>query len=264
MYREAVTGNHIQQYRSGTFDRVLPDGGREWLVDGNVRLQVDRSGNMSCGGSFNIGSQVSGTYLASAGSGHAQNNWKAQRIYGISGCFAGDSDNASTSDQTGILKGPGASQVRMWPAYYWDFDQTTFNLKWYSNNTETISVRASDKLFANNGGGVAGVGAYVVLSDVRAKEDIAPTTIGLDEVMRLQPKSFTRTGFARPEIGFVAQDVAAVLPQAVVTAGLNLPDGTGGLEDEKPSLGITYDAIVAALVNAVKTLEARLAVLEGR
>ncbi|HXJ74503.1 MAG TPA: tail fiber domain-containing protein, partial [Candidatus Dormibacteraeota bacterium] len=92
------------------------------------------------------------------------------------------------------------------------------------------------------------------------------------EVLRLQPVKFRRiehkrgSDFApngkplppmreRREVGFIAQDVQAVLPDAVV-------DIAG--EDEEPLLAMTYDTITVALVAAVQTLNARLAALEGR
>jgi hypothetical protein len=74
---------------------------------------------------------------------------------------------------------------------------------------------------------VGGNGAYINSSDRRGKTGIAPSTKGLAEVMQLQPVSFTRidaTTGAQEEIGFVAQDVQPILPEAVWTAGIPLRD----------------------------------------
>jgi hypothetical protein len=44
---------------------------------------------------------------------------------------------------------------------------------------------------------------------------------------------------------------------------MNLPDGTGGLDDPEPSLAITYSTITAVMVNAFKELHARVSALEA-
>jgi len=48
----------------------------------------------------------------------------------------------------------------------------------------------------------------------------------------------------------------------VMAAGFTLPDGTGGMDDAEPSLGMATTFIVAALVNAVRELTARIEELE--
>lgn len=112
---------------------------------------------------------------------------------------------------------------------------------------------------------VGGNGAYVNISDRRVKnaETITPATAGLPEILQLQPVEFQRLpseGGPPPawELGFVAQDVAPVLPQAVSIVAVPLPDGSGGRDSSEPTLGLTAEAIVAALVNAVKTIDHRL------
>lgn len=112
---------------------------------------------------------------------------------------------------------------------------------------------------------VGGNGAYVNISDRRVKnaETITPAAAGLPEILQLQPVEFQRLSSVgglspRRELGFIAQDVAPVIPQAVSAVGMRLPDGSGGPDTDDPTLGVTSEAIVAALVNAVKTLESRL------
>ena len=82
----------------------------------------------------------------------------------------------------------------------------------------------------------------------------------------MQPVEFDRlnaaTG-AQHEIGFIAQEVQPILPEAVWQAGFELPDGSGGLDSGEPTLALTSATITAVLVNAVKELNARIATLEG-
>jgi Chaperone of endosialidase len=121
-------------------------------------------------------------------------------------------------------------------------------------------------------GPCAGAGPYVDTSDIRGKRDIAPATVGLAEVLQLEPINFIRLppvgGLPAddvnaslvypPEIGFSAQQVQPIIPEAVPIAGIELPDGTGAFGSESPSLGLITTPIVAALVNAVKELHAMI------
>ena len=105
-------------------------------------------------------------------------------------------------------------------------------------------------------GTVSGNGAYINTSDRRLKVDIADTDRGLLEIMQLRPVSFRRKRMTDGplELGFIAQELRDVIPEAV--------GPTDDLED--PTLGIMLDPIVAALVNGMKALAARVQHLEGR
>jgi hypothetical protein len=84
-------------------------------------------------------------------------------------------------------------------------------------------------------------------SSLRYKDQVEAFTGGLDLVSRLGPISFTwKDGGAR-DVGFGAEDVAAIDPRLAVFN----PDGT--VE------GVKYDRLTTVLVNAVKELEAELA-----
>jgi hypothetical protein len=143
-------------------------------------------------------------------------------------------------------------------------------LRYYSNTTLHTVWRPSDWLFYNNISSVAGYGAYIDLSDVRSKRTFAPAQTGLAEILRLLPVMFERYRRAAderpptPELGFIAQDVLDVIPEAVEAIGLELPDGSGGIGSDAPSLGIKTTPIIAALVNAIKELTQRIQTLEAR
>lgn len=136
----------------------------------------------------------------------------------------------------------------------------------FSNNP-LWAVRNTDWLAWNNTGTVGGNGAYNNISDVRLKSNITHEGRGLEVVRQLRPISFQRfmpDGKLRDlEVGFSAQDVRSILPEAVTEIGVELPDGSGGLDSDDPTLAITYDSIVTVLVNAVKQLDARLAAVEA-
>jgi hypothetical protein len=116
---------------------------------------------------------------------------------------------------------------------------------------------------------VAGNGAYQNISDERIKYDIAPSAVGLDAILKLQPKTFKRIAYQgksgpdRQELGFIAQDLLPHIPEAVEQIGVDLPDGTVTFGSDNPTLSVSLDPIVAALVNAVRTLDGRLIALGG-
>jgi hypothetical protein len=100
---------------------------------------------------------------------------------------------------------------------------------------------------------------YLTTSDIRLKKDISEVSNALELVNNLHPvlynwideRSTINPGYK--ELGFLAQEVEAVLPNVVRT-------GPGdGLEDRKI---VAYDRLVALLVGAVKELKAEVDALK--
>lgn len=160
--------------------------------------------------------------------------------------------------------------LSMGPNYYWLYDTASGNMTWSLNGTIFWFMR-NDLLCYNQIGSVGGYGPYNNYSDRRMKEDIEPATEGLAEILKLNPVKFYRkkpkvapaTAVRLQELGFIAQEVRPILPQAVRVGGIELQDGTGGLSDIDPTLALTYDSITTALVNAVKELYAEIEALKA-
>ena len=101
-------------------------------------------------------------------------------------------------------------------------------------------------------------------SDRRMKRDIAPLEDALAIVKRLDGVSFNRESRTRREIGLIAQDVQAVLPE-VVHETYRPRDSEGReIASETPLLGISYTDIIAVLVEAIKELSVKVSILEAR
>jgi hypothetical protein len=106
-------------------------------------------------------------------------------------------------------------------------------------------------------GSVAGTSAYNNLSDVRLKRDITPLVGGLALISQLQPVRFDWRSederevgkeFNLPsgkQIGFIAQDLGKVLPEAVSTA-----------KGKDAIMSVAESKVVPVLVAAVKELKA--------
>lgn len=108
------------------------------------------------------------------------------------------------------------------------------------------------------------VTTLVVTSDERLK-DTLPYSGGLKEILAITPVSYTWndlghevTGDTRTQtfVGFGAQNVQAVIPESIV--------GQQVAKDGTVYLGFDDRPVIAALVNAIKTLEARIKVLESK
>jgi hypothetical protein len=120
-----------------------------------------------------------------------------------------------------------------------------------SDDTYDIGAIGSrwEDIYATNG--------TIQTSDIRGKEDLEPSDLGLEFVLALEPQSFRRKGGTRRHYGFVAQQVEDVL-DGKDFAGLIKAKEEGGL------MGLRYDEFVAILAQAVKELSAELSELKAR
>lgn len=232
-YIQAGTGNHIDQHRAGWWDQWDSGTGmRTWIGPSNaVLMSLDGTGNLGV-----LGAVTSPAFWVEAGS-------------------------------FGFVQGGVNRAFYFLPTYLWLFDTTSHNMVWHNNGVAFWQMRASDNFCFNQLGPVGGLGAYLNSSDRRTKTGITPTTKGLAEVLQLVPVAFTRadpaTG-AQEEIGFIAQDVQPIVPEAVWTAGIALRDGTGGLDSAEPTLALSESTLTALNVNAIKELNDLITTLTAR
>jgi hypothetical protein len=106
-------------------------------------------------------------------------------------------------------------------------------------------------------------------SDIRQKTDIAPTDLGLDFILALEPVKYRWTnggneeGQPRPgrrtHYGLLAQQVQSILSGAEF-AGHILADPS----DPESEQGLRYDSFIAPLISAVQELAKRVGDLEAR
>lgn len=224
------SGNHIQTHRTGWYDLwTSATGGRTWNGTPGTLMTLDGTGNLS----------VSGKMVATQ-------HW-------VSG----------TSDAFGLALGGSGRVLSFLPSFYLDFattGPTAGTLQYVDSGGPLWVMRASDQFCFNPQSAVGGNGAYINTSDRRVKANVTPSDKGLAEVLQLQPVTFTRTNPATTgnEIGFIAQDVQAVVPEAVW--------GNAGLprEDGEPLLGLTSETITALNVNAIKELHDMITALTTR
>ena len=136
------------------------------------------------------------------------------------------------------------------------------NINFASSNL-TIKSIVSDKdmIFQGNDGGsdvtaltldMSAAGAAVfnndvtAFSDKRLKTDISNIKNGLDKVMRMQGVYYKRNDVkdAREQIGVLAQDMEAIVPEVVLTA-----------DDDMQTKSVDYGKLTSVLIEAIKELK---------
>jgi len=267
-------------YWSQGYKLLEHNGDQTTLFDGGGRLAISMYGasgntnyydndihsfrNRGTGALLNINNaEIYGYVNIRCGGTIRSENEMFARVYRSQDVIGGTSFYLTTTGAN--------SYINFMPGYYIIYYGASGQLSWIANSAELWGMRAGDNTCYNPRGPLAGNGAYVNLSDRRGKTKIQPTSKGLAEIIKLDPVEFERVRYSGsseeneplPELGLVAQDVMYVLPQAVRQLGFKLPDGSGGLDDFSPSLGLSYDTIVAVAVNAIKELNARVQVLEA-
>jgi hypothetical protein len=121
------------------------------------------------------------------------------------------------------------------------------------NDGEDEYVYAS--LTVDSAGNLTTQGTVTSFSDVRLKTDITTLSNALDIVTHMRPVTYVwnnghgTTNAAYPEIGLIAQEVEAVLPNVVATSSNAI------LSDLK---SVAYDRLVALLIGAVTELSAKV------
>jgi hypothetical protein len=120
---------------------------------------------------------------------------------------------------------------------------------WYSTGTSVHSLYS-------DGNNIVSInrssGAYTALSDKNKKKDFEDSTVGLTEVMQLQPKKFRMiddADDAPKKLGFVAQDVENIIPEAYFE---DTNEDASGVEST--FIGLTDRPIIAALTKAIQEL----------
>jgi len=147
----------------------------------------------------------------------------------------------------------------------WQFRDGTDHILSISNNSSNVEIKTEisdkDMSFKGNDGGsvitaltldMSGAGAatfnndVTAFSDKRLKTDIKPITNSLDKVMQMQGVYYKRNDVedARGQVGVLAQDMEAILPEVVLTA-----------DDEIQTKSVDYGKITSVLIEAIKELK---------
>ena len=133
-----------------------------------------------------------------------------------------------------------------------------FRLGNNTNNSLNIQLTRSDSatMFSvdgHSGAGYLGASAWTYGSDLRLKENVNYIEEGLSKILALKPAKFDYKKGLKNNIGWIAQDVKLVIPEAVDT-----------ISEDNDQLTLKSDFIVPYLVKAVQQLEAEIQILKNK
>jgi len=237
-------------------------------VTGNAsRMYLSGAGVLTVGstvnaGSFNTGGNITGAQIQGSGN-----------ILGGAAVYV----NYPTVSDFYLARGApnrvlnfAANWSLTWnesPNDYFFSEGPTRSQSWWARSSDSSWIVQYGPCYATS---------FPILSDDRLKRDVTASAYGLAEVLKIEPIRFTRTGKAaslkqpelagerppgvasvpfHPEIGFSAQQLREVIPETVVKFEVDREDS---------HLAVEPMGIVAALVNAIKTIDVRLQTLEAR
>jgi len=124
---------------------------------------------------------------------------------------------------------------------------STYNI--YSRDVNAVDLF----VIRDDGYGYLKAAAWAYGSDRRIKENINYIETGLDKVLALKPATFDYIDGVKNNIGWIAQDVQEVIPEAVNT-----------ISEKNDQLTLKSDFIVPYLVKAIQELEAKVSALENK
>ena len=210
-------------------------------------------GRFSAGGYFKASD--AGTYLNSTSNYHelrSSNNSATVVITNTNGSYTDDLIYGNTSTAAGT----GFKLIRL-----------------DSNSVEQFRVRGDGTIFAQNT-------TVQSLSDLRLKENISDANDGLSVITALRPVRYDwKTGYGnnrKNQLGFIAQEVETVFPDAVSVWEIDEPTGEVAEDGEPITEKVDYKtvgpgALIPVLVKAmqeqqamIETLKAKVAALEAK
>lgn len=157
---------------------------------------------------------------------------------------------------TGGFNGSSNNTIDLWASQGYSGNTEAISLKaWENSGQNILSYRNQSNsliMYVTDTGNVRGMGAYTNLSDRNSKENIVyiDKSILATAVGSLKPATFNYIGGTEQHLGFIAQDVQEVLPDAVK-------------QFDDTRLGLDTNVIIAALVAKCQDLEARITQLEN-
>ena len=151
-------------------------------------------------------------------------------------------------------------------AGYIFLDQEDGGNSWiWSDNSGVLRISAVQTHIGTTSGSAVGDQT----SDERLKNVGGNVVYGLNEILQLQPKQYAlKTEPDTNKLGFIAQEVLPIIPEAVFDTNEELE---GHQEGDSTKLGMQYVQLIPVLVNAIKEqqetitdLQTRLAALEAQ
>ena len=228
------------------------------LDNGSINFRnkfiVDSAGNASFNGSITA---ASGTFSGtlSGASGSITDNLTIGNNVRINGA-TGDNSQSVVKIKADAQGSGNPNNYGRWP----------LNVVSSVNNT-CLRVAYDARIDIGESGGVTSEvyidGTLWKSSDIRLKENIQLTNLGLNFINKLRPVSYNLINekITKNHYGFIAQDVKKVLEDLNADfAGWHLNDN----DDKESTQVLSYEEFISPLVKAVQELSAKVDELESR
>lgn len=143
-----------------------------------------------------------------------------------------------------VMRVEGASpQVQLW-----DSDHSILRYLYADGGSIGFLTSAGGwALMNDNSGNTVSTGNVTAYSDIRLKKDIELIPNALDKVLALRGVTYERIDSGERQTGVIAQEVQAVLPEAVMEGN-----------DEDKTLSVAYGNLVGLLIESIKELKAEV------
>ena len=152
----------------------------------------------------------------------------------------------------------------------WKMYRADTGAKAWSIEVDGSNFYIADDNFSNYAFLAQNPTAWQFASDVRIKKNIQDLTYGLDTVMAIKPRSFEYIATNKHDIGFIAQELRDVIPEAVSGVEQEFLDTDTENERAAKTLGVGKETLIPVLVKAIQEqqamideLKAKVAALEG-
>jgi len=100
--------------------------------------------------------------------------------------------------------------------------------------------------------------AWSFASDARIKKDIIDLPYGLNTIMAIQPRKFAYISDDKEDIGFIAQELKIVVPEAVSGEEIPFAEDDEPMERASKTMGVSKDKLIPILVKALQELNAKV------
>jgi hypothetical protein len=138
------------------------------------------------------------------------------------------------------------------------------NTKYWAISTSTTHFYIFDDDASNYVYLTQNFTAWTFASDRRIKTDIVDIEYGLDAVMAMKPRKYKMLASGETNIGFVAQELKTVVPEAVVGEEIKYFDTDTPQERAAKTMGVSRDTLIPVLVKAIQEQQALIESLTTR
>ena len=253
-------------------NNVFLGGVAGYTSNGSSNLHVGYGAGYSSTGSNNTFVGAFGT--GSTACGGSMTTGSKNTILGAYNGNQGGLDIRTASNYIVLSDGDGNPRMYNAGSYYWSLvgtSATTCGAILFKNSSQTqywnneassgewyVFGSTTYVYFAQGGS------SWVFSSDRRIKENIVDIDYGLNTVMQLKPRRYDNTTNEKNEIGFVAQELREVIPEAVTGEEIEFDENDTTMERAKKSLGVSKDTLIPVLVKAIQELKAEVDSLKAQ